>query len=296
MTTGTPQDAKTGGATPRAWVEVVSSALAGAGLDEARVRAEWLVAHAMGCRRLELPLQGAEDVTAEAEQLIRSGLARLLRHEPLQYILGTADFMGHVLRVDRRVLIPRPETEQLVEQVLADAGLRPGAKPRLADVGTGSGCVAIALAAALPGAGVVATDISREALELARDNAARRGVGARIEFREADLLEGVALESLDAVVSNPPYVTTDEWRELEPCVRLFEPRRALDGGPDGLDVIRRLVTDALRALRAGGGLFVEIGERQGGEAKALTEAAGFTNVEVRRDGFGRDRFLCARKM
>ena len=270
MTTGTPQDAKTGGAAPRAWVDVISSALAGAGLDEARVRAEWLVAHAIGCRRLELPLRGADAVTPEAGQFIQSALARLLQHEPLQYILGTADFMGHVLRVDRRVLIPRPETEQLVELVLADRAIRAVERLRLADVGTGSGCVAIALAAALPGAGVVATDISREVLELARDNAARVGVGGRIEFREADLLEGVAADSLDAVVSNPPYVTTDEWRELEPGVRLFEPRRALDGGPDGLDVIRRLVADARRALRAGGGLFVEIGERQGDEAKALT--------------------------
>ena len=296
MNTGTSHPSADRVFTWAGWVDVVAAALTGAGLDEAQLKAEWLVAHAAGCKRLELAVRGGESAAPGAEHVLRAGMERLLQREPLQYVLGTADFMGHLLRVDRRVLIPRPETEQLVEMVLADPELRKTASPRLADAGTGSGCIAIALAAAQPAARLVATDLSQDALDLARDNARRIGVEARIEFRRGDLLDGMEAGSLDAVVSNPPYVAAEEWHRLEPEVRLFEPRQALDGGVDGLDVVRRLVAQALGALRAGGRLFVEIGDEQGGAAKALTEAAGFMNVDVRRDLSGKDRILCARKL
>lgn len=296
MNTGTSHQSADRAFTWAAWVDVVASALTGAGLDESQLKAEWLVAHAAGCKRLELATRGGESAAPGAEPVIRAGMERLLQREPLQYVLGTADFMGHLLRVDRRVLIPRPETEQLVERVLADPELRKTASPRVADAGTGSGCIAIALAAALPDARLVATDLSQDALDLARDNARRIGVEARIEFHRGDLLDRMEPGSLDVVVSNPPYVTADDWQQLEPEVRLFEPRQALDGGVDGLDVVRRLVAQALGVLRAGGRLFVEIGDEQGGEAKALTEAAGFMNVDVCRDLSGKDRILCARKL
>ena len=295
MNTSIPHESSAHGSTWAAWIKVAAAALDGAGLDEAQLKAEWLVAHAADCRRLELALRQDETAGPDAEQVIRAGIARLLEREPLQYVLGTADFMGHLLRVDRRVLIPRPETEQLVEMVLTDPELQRVVRPRVADVGTGSGCIAIALAADRPDADLVAIDSSQDALDLARENARRIGVESRIEFRRGDLLGGVEKGSLDAVVSNPPYVTTQEWQRLDPEVRLFEPGQALDGGVDGLDVIRRLVTQAVETLRAGGRLFVEIGEGQGAAAKALTEAAGFMDVGVRRDLSGQDRMLFARK-
>ncbi len=194
---------------------------------------------------------------------------------------------------DRRALVPRPETEQLAEWVLAWAPLWARPKPVVADVGTGSGCLAVTLALERPAARVLATDTSSDALALARENAARHGVGGRLWFRQQDLLAGQPPASLDAVVSNPPYVATADWARCAATVRDFEPRAALDGGPDGLAVIRRLVRQARDALAPGGALFLEIGDRQAGAVRALLEAAGFADACVRRDHAGRDRLLRA---
>lgn len=263
------------------------------GVPLARQAAEHLVARALGCRRLDVYLR-FETVPAEAQlQAVREGLKRLAAGEPLQYVLGDVEFMGHVLRVDRRVLIPRPETEQVVERALAAGVPLAGPAPVLADVGTGSGCVAIALALAVPAATVLASDIDPEAVQVAVSNAAALGVGGRVHVRLDDLLGAAGEASLDLVVANLPYVASGECDRLDPRVRDFEPRRALDGGVDGLDLIRRLAGQAARALRPGRLLVLEIGHDQGSAVKQILEAAGFEAVRVERDLAGHDRIALA---
>ena len=191
-------------------------------------------------------------------------LARRMRHEPMQYILGEQEFYGLRLRVTPAVLIPRPETEHLVEAVLER--LQRDCELRIADVGTGSGAIALALAHALPLAQVDALDISPEALMVAAENARALGLENRVRFLQSDLLEAVKEQRYDCVVSNPPYVASGE--ELEPQVALWEPHRALFAGPDGLDVYRRLLPAAAAQLGPGGLLALELGA---GQMEALRE-------------------------
>jgi len=261
-----------------------------AGVDEASLRAEWLISHHLRIPRLELPLHGSRVASAAEEAQIQESLQRLAMQEPLQYVVGEADFRGAVLTVDRRALIPRPETEQLVERVLADEALSRAACPRLADVGTGSGCIAIALVLAMPRAQVTATDISADALSLAVQNARRHGVWERIRFHLGSVLDGVEDESLDAVVSNPPYIRSTDYNSLPASIREFEPRQALEAGEDGLDVIRLLARDSRRTLKSGGSLYLEIGAGQGNAVRQLLSAAGFRSVRVEPDLAGLERF------
>ncbi len=263
--------------------------------EDARLTCEWLVSRITGRPRLELPLRLGERLTAPQAARLDAGLARLARGEPLAYVLGEADFRGRLFACDPRALIPRPETEQLADAILAWAPLWRRRAPAVADVGTGCGCIAITLALERPAGRYTGTDISSAALDLARDNAARHAVGGRIRWREADLLAGVEPGSLDAVVSNPPYVTTGDWARIPRAVREFEPRLALDAGPDGLAVIRRLAAHAWPALAPGGGLFMEIGETQGAAVQALLEATGFQAVRIEPDWTGKDRIACAAK-
>lgn len=265
--------------------------LAAAEISESRLKAETLLARVVGCRRLELPLSRDRVVEPARCAAFRGLLRRLLDGEPLQYILGDVEFMGTLFAVDRRVLIPRPETEELVERVLRREELWRCSAVRLGDVGTGSGCIAVSLALALPSAEIVATDAAEDALELARDNAGRAGVADRIRFMRCDLLSALAADSLQAVVSNPPYVATGEWLRLPREIRDFEPRAALDGGEDGLSVISRLVPEAFRALKSEGWLFMETGENQAPEVAAQMERQGFRAVAVIKDLSGRDRIV-----
>jgi release factor glutamine methyltransferase len=215
-----------------------------------------------------------------------------VRREPLAYILGQRAFYGLELGVDRRVLVPRPETEGLVERTVAFAGRRAGEGLTIADIGTGSGCIAIALAVALPRARIIAVDAAPGALAVARQNARRHGAARRIAFRRGDLLAPLR-GAVDIIVSNPPYVACGEIAALAPEIAGFEPRQALDGGADGLDVIRRLVADAPRWLTPGGALFVEIGDRQGALAADLARRAfAASAISVERDLAGKVRYLC----
>ncbi len=213
---------------------------------------------------------------------------------PSSYAAGAANFRGHWLAVDRRVLIPRPETEGLVDLVLewAHQRARKGRPLAIADACTGSGAIAIALAleAAVP-VRLVATDCSEDALAVARTNAA--ALGARVELRHGDLLSPLGTERVDAVVSNPPYVAADEWESLDASVRDFEPREALVGGADGMAAIRSLVAQARDAVRPGGLLALEVDARRAGDAAALVAAGGFSSCDVLRDLFGRPRYLRA---
>jgi release factor glutamine methyltransferase len=208
---------------------------------------EELAAHVLGCKPLEIYFrEPTQEQVAELEALV----VRAERGEPIQYIIGHVDFRGLEIRCDRRALIPRPETELLVEEVLKFC--RRGFQPRslhtktrleasstlkIADVGMGTGCIGLALLHELPNAQITAVDISPEALALARENAERLGLSDRFQTLENNLLEGFAKDYLDVVVSNPPYILSNVWKNLEPCVRDFEPQLALDGGEDGLDRI-----------------------------------------------------------
>ncbi len=268
--------------------------LRAAGVSEAGLKAEWALAHVLGCRRLELWARAVREFPPEAIGRLAAVADRLCAHVPLQYALGNTEFRSRVFACDPRALIPRPETEELVGYVLDDAALWARPSPRVADVGTGSGCIAVTLAAERPCAQIFATDASAEALALARENARRHGVESRIGWRWGDWLAGFASGSLDAVVSNPPYVPTAQIATLERQIREHEPRAALDGGPDGLAGIRRLVAQARSVLTPAGRLFLEIGENQGREVAALLNSAGFADVAIHRDAFGRDRFATAR--
>ena len=216
---------------------------------------------------------------------------RRARGWPQAYAAGRANFRGHWLAVDQRVLIPRPETEGLVELVLG--ALKPG--QTVADIGTGSGAIAIALALESSAAGVIATDASADALNVALENAQALGAKERIGFRRGDLLVPLLDELVDVIVSNPPYVASGEWEALETGVRDYEPRLALDGGPDGLDAIGRLVVQARGNLNAGGLLALEVDSGRAPESAALVSAAGFEQVEVRPDLFGRPRYVLGRQ-
>ena len=272
-----------------AYLDDAVSAFTSASIDSPRVTAEWLFAHIFNCRRAELAQRIRDPLPEKYHNIVRAAITRIASGEPLQYVIGNVDFMGHILHVDSRVLIPRPETEELVELVLRSdyAGKR---SLRIVDVCTGSGCVAIALASAWPEAQVLGVDKSRDALAVACCNAEAIGVNDRIQFVQHDLLEGIENESVDIVVSNPPYVSTPDWKQLDPKVRCFEPRIALDGGEDGLMILFRLLPQALSVLVPGGGCFMEIGEDQGLLVSERMRMFGFQNVRICRDITGKDRF------
>ncbi len=289
MTRSTPDIETVGG-----WIRALRGDLRAAGISEAEAIAEWAAADLLGCRRLELRARGAQPLSL-AQRKRGAALRRaLLAGVPLQYALGTAEFHGRIFAADPRALIPRPETEELVERALNAAELWSLPRPRAADVGTGSGVIAVTLALERPRARIFATDRSAEALKLARENARRHGVEERIAWRLGDLLEGFSEAALDAVVGNLPYVPTDEIARLEPRVRDHEPRTALDGGADGLRLLERLIEQAPRVLARPGWIFLEIGENQGAAVAALLARGGFRDVRIARDLAGRNRFALAR--
>lgn len=240
------------------------------GISETRAGAEVLLAHCLHCSRLELYLRHDQPLTDDELSCYKKGLKRRLAFEPTQYITGHQEFWSRDFLVSPAVLIPRPETELLVEAVLKHLGGT--AAPRILDIGTGSGVLAVTLAAELPQAGVTAVDRSREALTVARENVRRHGVEARVDLVLGDLVEFLAAPAeFDAIVSNPPYVPTVEWEQLPLDIKSYEPRLALDGGPDGLDVIRRLIPAASRHLRPGGLLALEVGQGQAEAVKQLID-------------------------
>jgi release factor glutamine methyltransferase len=223
----------------------------------------------------------------------RALIERRRAGEPIQYITGEQEFYGLPFRVTPDVLIPRPETEHLVEKALALAAAF--MHPRIVDVGTGSGSIAVALAHELPDAQITAADISAAALEIARGNAERNGVAGRIEFFESDLLAAIAGERFEMVVSNPPYVPAADRDSLSIEVREHEPALALFAGEDGLAIYRRLIPDAFAVLASGGFLLMEIGYGQSQAVAALLTAAGFEQIEFVPDLQGIPRVACGRR-
>ncbi|MBM4112232.1 MAG: peptide chain release factor N(5)-glutamine methyltransferase [Phycisphaerae bacterium] len=287
------------------------------GVDSPRLSAEMLLAAAFGVERLELYMD-PERPASEAERArLRDSVKRVAAHEPVQFVVGEAWFFSRPFHVSPATLVPRPETERLVEEAISflrergsedttagaagadsDAG-RSGAALRVLDLCTGTGCIAISLALAKGvRAEVIATDIVPAALELAKRNAERHGA-ENIEFRFGDLydaLDGASGGEFDLITANPPYVTDAEWPELPPNVRDYEPAISLRGGADGLDLVRRVVDGAAARLRPGGLLLVEIGHRHRAPALELVaRAPGFAGAEVLVDHEGVDRVLRAAK-
>jgi release factor glutamine methyltransferase len=262
------------------------------GFHNPRLNAELLLAGTLGLKRLDLYLQHDRPLRPEELAEFKTRLRRRAKREPLQYIDGKAAFRDLSLAVDPRVLIPRPETEVLVQAVLDWAE----GKDALAalDIGTGSGAIALALATEGPFARVVATDLSEGALEVARQNRDDAAPGAPVDFRQGSLYAPVAGERFDVVVSNPPYVGSEEREGLDAEVRDWEPAAALFAGAGGLDVIRPLVAEAPAHLRPGGLLALEIGAAQAEAVCALIRAAHrFGEPRVRRDLAGRERIVLA---
>jgi release factor glutamine methyltransferase len=268
----------------------------------ARLDAELLLARALGVERAELLREPGRVLSADEAAEFESLLSRRLAREPVAYILGHRAFRTIDLEVTRDVLIPRPDTETLVDVALEElravpiAGPDPEDEPLAIDVGTGSGCIALALAAEDPFVHVVATDIDPGALAVARGNAARLGLARRVECVLSDLFHDVGERPFDLVVSNPPYIPADEYVALEPNVRDYEPRLALYGGVDGLDFYRRLVPGAALLLRPGGMLAVEVGRGQADPVAGIFEAAGaFGAVRTRDDLSGVPRVVYAHR-
>jgi len=263
-----------------------------------RSDAEELLSRLLGVSRAQLNLLGARTLTPAESARLESWLARRAAHEPVQYLTGRAAFRALDLAVDPRVLIPRPETEGLagaVLEVLRAEAARWSA-PRVLDLGTGSGALALALAAEWPAAVVTATDASAGALEVARANAATLGLAGRVRFLAGHWFEAVgAEERFEVVVSNPPYIATGEWDDLPEDVRSFEPQQALFSGASGLDDAREIVEQAPRHLAARGLLALELAEDRTHQAAGwLRGAPGWQAVEVRDDLARRPRYLLAR--
>jgi len=268
--------------------------LEGKGVEGARLDAEHLIAEALGKERLELYLEFDRPLADEELANFKPLLLRRGHREPLQYILGRTGFRELELKTDRRALIPRPETEVLVGEVLAWAADR-GDVLSAMDVGTGTGAIALSLATEGSFGQVVGTDTSQEALDLARENAGAAGVGAELELRVGSLFEPLQSgECFDLVVSNPPYVAASDAPNLAPEITEWEPSGALFGGTSGLDVIRTLVLDAPDRLKEGGLLALEVGDGQAEEvADLIRQRQAFDEPWIRRDLAGRPRIVMA---
>jgi release factor glutamine methyltransferase len=267
--------------------------LTAAGVDAPKLVAQVLLAHALGVPRDSVLISPPHHVL-QPHQIasFRALVARCVEGEPMAYVVGHAEFYALAFQIDRRALIPRPETEQLVELALRRlAVLNLPSQTLVVDVGTGSGCIVVSLAVKLPNVRFMATDISSDALALAHDNAKKHKVNSRIQFLRGDLLAPAPVRA-EGVVANLPYVTTAEWQSLPRHIRNHEPRTALDGGADGLDLIRRLFSQVSKHVKPDGWLLLEIGSTQGPAASALArQAFPLAAVNLHRDYAGLTRVV-----
>lgn len=266
--------------------------LAKAGIESPQREARVLLAHLIGCSGASLIAHPETPVDESARSAFAFIIDERARRKPLAYILGEWEFYGLCLEVTPDVLVPRPETEVLVEAVTTRLTGR-SSSIHIADIGTGSGAIAVALAQCLPSARIVATDTSKKALEVAKANSENYNLEGKIRFEEGDLIKPLRLmEQFDAIVSNPPYVRRPDLVAPQPEL-LWEPLQALDGGEDGLDVYRRLVPDALTLLRDDGFLAVEVGMGQAVEVSKLASEAGYAGSAIIPDLAGIERVVVA---
>ncbi|MFO0972782.1 MAG: peptide chain release factor N(5)-glutamine methyltransferase [Phycisphaerae bacterium] len=258
--------------------------LAARSVDEPRLATELLLAHALGCRKIDLYTRFADVPPDAARDAFRELVRRAADHAPIAYLVGHKEFYGIDLCVSPAVLIPRPETERLVEHAVTLVRQRGAESCTALDIGTGSGCIALALARLLPGAAVVATDTSADALAVARDNAARLALTERVHFALADACDLPAelrpAGGFDLILSNPPYIAEPLRDTLPANVRDYEPHAALFGGPDGLAVMRRIAAGAAPLLAPAGRMMIEIADGQAAAARDCFAAAGWRCAET----------------
>jgi len=271
------------------------------GIERARLEVELLLAHVLELRKEELIIHPDRELTGPQEEKFQQLVERRCRKEPFAYIVGHREFWSLEFKVNSKVLIPRPETEGVLEHLLNLAGDETNEKTmRILDVGTGSGILAIVAALEFPKARVTAVDKSDDALETARDNALLHQVADRMDFLKMDLMHDWHLPDssrYDFILSNPPYIPSKELESLMPDVRDYEPRAALDGGPDGLGCYRCIIANAFPYLKPGGYLIFEVGDDQAGTVKQSLQAhGGWDAIEVIQDLGGRDRVVSTRRV
>lgn len=269
------------------WLSYASAVLATAGIETPKLDAEYLLAFITGFPRLELRLHSSRVLTSRQHFKLSKLLGRRENREPLQYILGSVDFYGLHLHVSRSVLIPRNETELLVQSIIRE---NPQASSIL-DLGTGSGAIALALKKNLPNSSVTASDISARALKIANGNASK--LHLEVRFCKSDVLTQIN-GRFDVIVSNPPYLSEDEYEATLPEVRDFEPKKALVADHKGLAIYEKILRDANNHLKRKGRIYFEIGYMQGNEISFLAQKYGFTSMEIKQDYNGFDRFFIIR--
>ena len=278
------------------WREIIGRSgkfLDAKGIEDGEAGAEILAARLLRCGRGELATRLDTETPQRFVDAMRRGVMRLAAGEPVQYVIGEWDFRRLTLKCDRRALIPRPETEELVTRVLK--WLKGRENPFVIDVGTGTGAIILSIAKEFEGDGAfLGTDISEDAINLANENAARTGLAERVRFAVMDGLDDFDEPGMiDAIVSNPPYIASSICETLDRRVRDFEPRLALDGGAEGLDFYDRYLQDALNLLKPNGAVFFEIGDDQGKAVADLMQSYGFTEIRIEKDYAGHDRYASA---
>ena len=282
------------------WNEILSKSsdyLEGKKVPDARVASELLAARLLHCGRGLLAGELGKEVPEKCVEAMRRGMARLVKGEPVQYVLGEWDFRTLTLKCDRRALIPRPETEELVTRVLGylNTETQSHREHVVVDVGTGTGAIVLSLAKECSGTNLfLGTDVSEDAIALAKENAERCGLADKVKFAVADGLDDFdEPQCVDVIVSNPPYIESAVCETLDPRVKDFEPRLALDGGASGLDFYDRYLSDAVNLLKPGGAVFFEIGENQGEAVRQLMFDCGFDEIKIEKDYAGHDRYASA---
>lgn len=289
--------------------EEVTDYLKAHGIEEHRINAEVLLCHVMKCSKANLYASPDSHLTAHQIDTVMALAERRILRQPLQYITGSQEFWSLDFKVTKDVLIPRPETEVLIEEAVKTGYASRINYPIILDICTGSGCIAVTLAKEMPNALVYAIDISAEALHVARENAERHNVANRIEFICSNLFDALAGQSLpqnskpetqdylfDLIVSNPPYIKTGDIEKLLPEIRDFEPMQAIDGGGDGIEIIKRIIENAHIYLNNNGWLMIEIGAGQGREVERLLEMNGnYREIAIIKDYSGIERVVRSQK-
>jgi release factor glutamine methyltransferase len=273
-------------------VELSAEYLKKKGIDEARPNAELLLADILNCKRLDLYLQFDRPLNEKEKSIYREYLSRRANGEPLQYITGEVEFYGLKLKVNPSVLIPRPETELLVEKIIEEN--KGKGELKILDIGTGSGNIAIALKVNLPGANIFSIDISEEALETARGNAELNGLQDGITFETADIFDENVItkfQDFDIIVSNPPYVSEKEMENIQREIKDYEPKEAVTDGTDGLKFFKRISSVAKMILKKGGKIYFEIGEGESEKVSEILSKEGFKNIEIEKDFSGIPRIV-----
>ena len=249
-------------------------------IPDARLNAERLLAHLLNYSRIELYTNFEQPLLKSELDEFRQMIERRTKHEPLQYIIGEIPFMDIQIKCDKRALIPRPETEFMVEQVIER--FKENQPKSVLDIGTGTGCIALSLAKAFPESQIIAIDISEDALELAQENQPLNSI-ENIAFHQSDLFSSLEEAKFDIIISNPPYVTTEDYNKLDACVKEFEPHSALESGLEGLDAIKLIIEQAPDWLNEGGHLFFEMGYNQAEAVQKLIEDSSLNFIEVIKD-------------